>query len=135
MFKKVLLSIALISVMISIDAAIVDSLTAGKVAYNFYKIKAQQHPLENHKISDISEIVPLVSGVPMVYVVNFSKGGFVIVAADNASRPIIGYSLNGSFPTEEIPPVVEEWMQFYYNQIEYLKQNNIQPTDNITHNG
>ncbi len=132
MFQKLLLSLALFSAIFSIDAAPVDSLTAGKVATNYYKIKSQQYPLHNSKISEIEEVVSLVKGVQMAHVVNFSNGGFVIVAADDASRPVLGYSFDGTFSTSNIPPVVDEWMQFYFRQIEYLKQNNIQPTEEIT---
>ncbi len=133
MFQKLLISFTIIIIAITGFAKPVDTLIAAKVASNYYKTKLQQYPQQNSNISEISEIVSLVKDVvPMAHVINFSKGGFVIVAADDASRPILGYSFDGSFPTANIPPVVDEWMQFYYMQLEYLKDNNIQPTEKIS---
>ena len=46
-----------------------------------------------------------------IYVFNADGGGFVIVAADDCARPILGYSLTGSFRVEQMPANVRSWLK------------------------
>lgn len=57
-----------------------------------------------------------------MYVFNFTSGGFVIVAADDASVPILGYSEENSFPADMSCPAVKQWMENYSAQIEQIKK-------------
>ena len=52
-------------------------------------------------------------------------GGFVIVAADDCAKPILGYSRKGSFSTTDIPPAVSDWLIFYEQQIQWAKTNGV----------
>lgn len=132
MYKKLLLSFIISFAFLSIHAAPVDGIIAGKVAVNFMKIRSGQFNPKLTATIDVKEIIPLSQGETMAFAVNFSNNrGFVIIAADNASRPILGYSFDGRFNTNDIPPVVADWMQFYYSQIQDIKSNNIQATREI----
>lgn len=52
-----------------------------------------------------------------IYVFNADGGGFVIVAADDCARPILGYSLTGSFRVEQMPANVRSWLKDYGHEI------------------
>lgn len=60
--------------------------------------------------------------------------GFVIVSADDAVIPVLGYAVNGRFDTENIPANVRQWLQGYANQIASAKEQNISPNESISRN-
>lgn len=132
MLKKLLFSFIIAISSVFIQASPVDEDIAGRVAVNFMKMKSLQYTPQLSSTIDIKEIVHLSQGETMAYAVNFHDNrGFVLIAADNASRPILGYAYEGGFSTIEIPPVVADWMQFYYSQIHEIRSNNIQATSEI----
>ena len=62
------------------------------------------------------------------YVFNrgFNKG-FVIVSGDERTNDILGYSDQGSFDPNNLPPSLEYFLEEYEQQIKYMQENNIQP--------
>ena len=44
------------------------------------------------------------------YVFNYGTQGFVIIAADNAFRPVIGYSNKSAFDANNIPPALADYL-------------------------
>ena len=44
------------------------------------------------------------------YVFNKGEEGFVIISADDFYRPIIGYSENGKFDVDNIPPALQDYL-------------------------
>jgi formylglycine-generating enzyme required for sulfatase activity len=50
---------------------------------------------------------------PLYYIINARDGGFVLVAADDACQPILGYSDEGSFVYPVQSPEVAAWMKWY----------------------
>lgn len=51
-----------------------------------------------------------------------NKPGFIIVSADESIIPVLGYSTDYSYITEEgLPPNVKDWMDGYIKQIEFAK--------------
>jgi len=57
------------------------------------------------------------SSKPTFYVFNHTAGGFVIVAADDAARPVIAYSYQGSFSCNDMPDNLREWADNISGQI------------------
>ena len=54
------------------------------------------------------------------YVYNVSNDkGFVIVSGDDAAKSILGYSLQGTFPVDNIPANVQGWLDMYAAEIRY----------------
>ena len=58
------------------------------------------------------------------YVFNRSEGGFVIVSADARTvKPVLGYSDNGRFDADNIPPALQYILSGYQEQIDYARAN------------
>ncbi len=51
-----------------------------------------------------------------------SQGGFVLVAADDAARPILGYSPSGSLDPQNLPTPLQQWLQAYQQEITALRE-------------
>ena len=66
---------------------------------------------------------------PAFYVFNRQEGGFVIVAGDDISSPVIAYSRNGNFPVEERPVNLDLWMKHY--RIELNKARELNATSEV----
>lgn len=63
------------------------------------------------------------NGVKAYYVVEFREGGWVMVSADDASQPIIGYSRTDRWPSEaDMPENFRGMMDCYANEIVQIKQ-------------
>ncbi|MDA3884237.1 MAG: thiol protease/hemagglutinin PrtT [Candidatus Delongbacteria bacterium] len=87
--SKIVLMIIMMGAMLS--AAIVDQSRAQKVAENYY----QNYAPISAKSNTVQKILTKeYMGQPTWYVVKFTEG-FVIVAADDNVRPILGYSIDG----------------------------------------
>ena len=67
----------------------------------------------------------------LYYVFNVASGGFVIVSADDAAYPILGYSEQGSFASKSLPQAYIKWVASYEKQLRYLVQQQPQPTAQI----
>ena len=59
-------------------------------------------------------------GAACFYVFNNGEEGFVIMSADDFYRPIIGYSENGKFDVDNIPPALQD----YLDNIVAVRSNN-----------
>ncbi len=60
-------------------------------------------------------------GDTLLYVFNVHDQGFIIVAAEDEVYPILGYSSQGAFGLEEMPPALVEWLEAYKKQILYIR--------------
>lgn len=56
------------------------------------------------------------------YVFNFGGKGFVIIAADDAYRPVIGYSDKSAFNVNDIPPALADYLDGIAVSINRLRQ-------------
>jgi uncharacterized repeat protein (TIGR02543 family) len=62
------------------------------------------------------------------YVFNINEaqnGGFVIVAADDAVKPVLGYSDNGKYDETDLPPNFAYYMEYLQSQIEWAQENGV----------
>jgi len=57
-----------------------------------------------------------------------AEQGFVVMAADDCVKPILGYSLTGTFSTEDMPDHVRGWLQGYNEEIQYAIDNKMKAT-------
>lgn len=71
------------------------------------------------------------NGEPCVYVFNLGDSGFVLVAASDNVRPILGYSENGAFDASNPYNGAMYMLETYKNSISYAIEKNIEATPDI----
>ncbi len=100
---------------------------AEKTAVNFYFQKINQYGNGiNYYDLSITESYLVENAY---YVINFDKG-WVVVPADDAMVPVIGYNADGHFPAPpEQLPAFKSWMQTYVDQIAFIRDHSIEPDD------
>lgn len=86
--------------------------------FGFKFVKANFEQTENHTL-DLVYTMESESGEPCFYVFNVSDYGFVMVSATDLVRPILGYSEDGIFETDNIAPSFGFMMENYKEAITY----------------
>lgn len=66
-------------------------------------------------------------GLAEMYLFSAVEGGFVLVAADDCVRPILGYSLTDSF-ADTLPEHIASWLQGYADEIALLRSRGVAPS-------
>lgn len=64
--------------------------------------------------------------LPAVYVFAKENKGFLLVSADDAVAPLLGYSDAGNFDADNMNPAFEYWIGEYARQIAYVRENNLE---------
>ena len=67
----------------------------------------------------------------LFYVYNIGDG-FVIVSADDAVKPVLGYSTKGTFTGENMPVNCRSWLQGYADEIAFVKENNLSAPEKVS---
>ena len=103
---------------------------AKPVSFEYARIIAEKwykHYNGNHTndftIKDATETK--YDGITTYYTFVFNSGGFVMIAADDASVPILGYSAESIFDKNNIPPNAKAWFESYSKEIKYIIEKNI----------
>lgn len=117
----------------------VDTATAKKVAVNFYLQNSKNIGLTDVNaqlvfVSTNNDLSPQATDsepVNFYYIFNINKNGFVIVAADDDVKPVLGYSHEGNFIPTNLPEGFNDIMNNYMQQIQYVKQNNLKADNTI----
>lgn len=109
---------------------------ANKVAESIL-LKNSEHTLANYGIKlvyvvkDETNTLNGVSQNPYFYVYSGMDKSFLIVSGDDVARPILAFSIDGDFPSEELPPNLRYWLNYYKEQIKYARENNLQANAQI----
>jgi len=74
----------------------------------------------------------LVKETPSMYVFENEGGGFVIASADDVAVPVLGYSLEGRFPTDDMPVNMKSLLDWYERVITYARQQGWEPLSDAT---
>jgi hypothetical protein len=76
--------------------------------------------------SDVDKKETIVDGnkIPLFHVLNYAKGGFIIVSADLRTIPVLAFSDKGSFETREIPDGVKQWFEESKDKVKKVKKDN-----------
>lgn len=64
-----------------------------------------------------------ISEQPAAYVFSKENSGFIVVAADDALTPLLGYSDKGNIDADNMAPGLKYWLGEYARQIEYAREN------------
>lgn len=112
--KKLFLLLAVLCMAFSSFAVLVPVEKAKAVAIGFYS----HYYLHDNGLPVIDDSrVTVKNNIATVYTFTFSPVGFVIVAADDASIPILAYSDESTIPKEITNPATKEWLDSYSNEI------------------
>ena len=129
MRKVILFQIAaMIAASIISQAETVDVNFAKRVATNFYKSNSDK------KITSITIAFTETArdGSAAYYVFNINRNdGFVIVTADDAAKPIIGYATTGHYNANNVIPPVVMWLERRKEEISYIKSKKLKATQEI----
>lgn len=72
-----------------------------------------------------------VNNEPALYVFSNHGVGFVIVSADSALPPVIGYSSESNFPEPGVCPGFDNYLETYLEQVNWVRENKILKTPEI----
>ncbi|MGQ9847354.1 MAG: C10 family peptidase [Bacteroidales bacterium] len=97
--------------------------TIKTVAKNFYAERFQSFQSIDPKDIFVSEVFSFGNDQsnPDYYILNMSPKGFVIVANNYASIPIIAYSFESNYHKDKNNPAFDWWMKHRSNEIQALK--------------
>ena len=109
MKKSLLLSLVVLLGMTTLSARPIDAARAKTIGQRF----AHANFNSNLRSSDLQLVYTGSSsrGETCFYAFNVGEGGFVIVSADDRFRPIVGYSDEGPFETENMSPELAFYLE------------------------
>lgn len=115
----------------------VDETTAKQLAQNFWKtnniIGVKGDKVFKKRMDDARFVnVAQQCGYSEFFIFNNENGkGFVIIAADDCVTPILAYSYDNNFVTDNLPPNLKDWLDGYAEQIRMAVDMKIPATDEI----
>ena len=74
--------------------------------------------------SELHDVTPAV-WQGSLYLYSGGMKGFVLVSADDAVRPVLAYSTEAAFPTEEMPAPVQAFIQGYADVVDYARRHRL----------
>lgn len=86
------------------------SLNAAPVDVDEARALAGQFVQNHFEYTRQSQNLMLVYSQPAFYVFNVGDTGFVILSSDDSYRPVVGYSDEGVFNPNDIPPALQEFL-------------------------
>lgn len=115
MRKSLFFSLFLTFICIDIFASPVDTTTAKLAATHFLA----QHSDASRAAAPLQLSYQLDNAAQQacVYVFNRAGGGFVITSADDHVLPVLGFSVDGEFRTENMPENIAYWLQTYCDAV------------------
>jgi hypothetical protein len=132
MIKKIILVHSLLLLLtVNMFAKQVDESTAKSVAQNFLStqsnLKINRNQLNLNLAYKAQSATRSKDGKAenYFYVFNNESKGFVIVSADDAATPILGYSDEGVFDANDMPSNAQNWLKGYEEQIKYIIANEV----------
>lgn len=112
--KKYFLLLTMLCMALSSFAVTVPIEKAREIAVGFYA-HFFLHDNGQPVVNDIRVIE--YHNIVTIYTFTFDPAGFVIMAADDASIPILGYSDESTIPREITNPATKEWLDGYSREI------------------
>jgi len=127
--KKLYFVLFLSFIISNLKAENINLQTARKTADGFIKTYNL-----NSALSDLpsNSFTVKKNGVAVFYILNLIPKGFIIVSANDAAPPVLGYSFENNYASEGQPENFSNWIQGYADQINILNQNNIASTEGNT---
>jgi hypothetical protein len=127
MFRKLLCIFLLSFIFSSLNAKTIDLQTARQVAEGFLSTRIA--PGSNALLLVSSDFTINKNGKLVYYIFNINPQGFIIISANDAAPPVLGYSFENNYTLEIQPENFSLWMEGYASMISYLTENNIVPSE------
>ena len=70
-------------------------------------------------------------GDTVMVLLHFQNGGFLLMSADDAAIPVLGYSTEDDLPLDNIAPATQKWIADYRDQILQIRQKGLAATEEI----
>ncbi len=129
--KKIFCVLLLMHLVCHIFANPIDSACAKRIAQTFWLQNG--FSTREYGNAPVLKKVTLPASLSNLYAFNDVDGsGFVIIAADDLARPILGYSENSTFEAWEIPSNVLHWLEFYQQSIETARDKAMKPEVSVS---
>jgi hypothetical protein len=129
--KVILTGIFTLASVLAVQGGIIDENSARLIAFDFINSRALcKDDASSHSIKLAHTQLSDNLKIPAYYVFNIdSDGGWIIVAGDDRSKHVLGYSKTGRFDPQNMPENRRTWFDGYCRQMEYLNQHpKLQPT-------
>lgn len=118
----------------------IDKQTAKTVAENFYSSITTNNQKNKIPLSLFYECKSPSTNqkstkepVSYYYIFNASDNkGFVIISGDDATTPVLAYSLQNNFDTVDLPLNLRKWLDGYKNEIAYAITHQEENTENLS---
>ena len=98
----------------------VNSDTATRVAKNFVLER-----MGSEYSVTMAKLLDSVKGESYIYVVNLTPQGFILVAADDAAIPVLGYSAMNNWGEVEIPVQLQDLLENWNAQLQDIRERNL----------
>jgi len=110
-------------------AQVVSPQLAGKYAMNAYSQKCQPSGTS----SEVAEQMTLTGkdGRPTCYLFSFDHGGFIILSADYASTPVIGYHPSNHLDLKGLPSAFTDFLDHCSRQIDFIREKGLKADEKI----
>ncbi|HXK49109.1 MAG TPA: C10 family peptidase [Clostridiales bacterium] len=120
---KMIITILLAMILVSLNGTPVDRVTAEKAAKNWLsginKAGSYQTVSDHIVISDA------------VHIFNFKYGGFALIAADDASTPVLGYSADGRFESGHERSNIDFWLGMYIKAVNEIRSEKLSNAETV----
>ena len=126
---KIVVAFCLFSLSLSLQANPVDLNTAREVGVKFMSVNAKVS-LRNMDDLQLATTYRTAENQVAFYVFNVDNG-FVMVSADDCATPILGYSDEGQFVSDDLPIQLEAYLQHFVEQIQYGIENHLEADEEI----
>jgi len=130
--RSTILALLAICLVISMEAKPVTLPEAEKIAKNFIYITLNKY--ENScSYNEIRLTDPYVykAGDNAIFYAFQLNPGFIIISAEDAFVPVLGYSFEGSFSFDDAPANYKGFILHYAEQIIYVQENKLEPAIEI----
>jgi archaellum component FlaF (FlaF/FlaG flagellin family) len=111
----------------------VTSMRARQIAKNFYYERVQQYKsVDYQNITTTSIVSEPFQNTTIYYGVNITNGGFVLVSAEDAVLPVLGYSFEGQYSSNDRPENFSAWMEQYSKAIQWCIKNKSKASSQVS---
>ena len=78
-----------------------------------------------------SEVTEVSFGSDAFYIFNGKCGGWIIISAEDAAAPVLGYNDTGSFNSERMPSNFRHWIQGYEKDLHKARAEKLKPSTEV----